>query len=641
MVAYVSSRSEEMQASAPFAERVGSDRRRVGVALREPALQLVTTFVVLSTLYAVLAFRNFSALSVVLLQAVFVVTPVGLLYRALRRYGTGYRPKFKLDWFVSGTGSCFFLLLQFAALSDWESYYTNFATTRLALGGGFHEDSAFHVAIIQNVLSTGIASTGQHLSPFIPYHVLSHHFDAAIIRVFAFDAWESYALLFYAKSSLMLMCVVYFVRVGLRAERRLTFWFLLAVMALAWIATWHVVGSHAQWVPMALLLLVAPWLHSVLVSDRVSTRNMILLTALVIILTLGKGSIGLSFAVCVGFLLLFLGRLSTSVFIGGALWAAALAYWAGMTGQSSSGRWLKWPAEGLQGLMVWAHEIVTALLLIAGLALISRMRNKDSRGHRIAAAALASLSAITLVAVFVANGPSEAFYYFSGLFAVMLVTVGPLLLLHDEVEEHCVGLQSMTLVVGFALAVSPVLAVQPLGPYTGLAAPFEVARDADAVTYRWLNENRTESERVTVFRARGLRTVSGTATLEEQSTLTRLGRASDALLHAEGISRRRTVLFVPLEAFAELEILEAGPGWAHGLLITAVTGFPLVHGVPVESSPFYGFQTYRDLGDDVFQRELMSVTSESLCEYGRTVIVVESISRLSLRLECSEANAAD
>jgi len=611
-----------------------SQSRAIKVA--EHSLLLTLLFIGLSSVYAVLAFRNFAALTVIMLQLGLTAIPLTLLLRGIGEERAGIERRLVIDLAGASLGAVALVFLQVAALVQWEDYFANFAVARLAVGGGFHQDSAFHVAILQNILNGGVASTGQHLAPFIPYHVLSYYFDAFFVQVFSLDPWESYALLFYAKSSLMLVSVIYFVRIGLRARRRSAFWFLAPVVTLAWAHTWHSVGSHTLWVPMTLLLLLAPWLHGLLEGERVvGPREMAKLTLLVAALTFGKGSIGLAFALIVGLILFFSGRISAVVVLGGLVWVSFLAFWAFISAQATPSNLFVWPIEGLAARLAYVDELVVSLLLLAGLSAIVRSRDIHSNGGIIAGVLLSSLFAIVAVSIWVANNSSDSFYYVSALFAVAIVTVIPLLLLQVRKPLDEPRLGPAVWLVGFAIAVSPVVAEAPIGPYVGLTRPLEIARAADTVTYRWLNADRVESAAVSALRSPTQWKWYGAPIPEGTSLVKRLGQAADSLLEDSEVPKREALLFVPSEAFAELAAFETGPDWAHGMLITAVTGFPLLHGVPSGVAPTYGFHSYLGIGDEVFQKPLNSVSSSSLCESDRAVVVVESLLGPSLRLECS------
>jgi hypothetical protein len=86
----------------------------------DPALLLAVLFVVSSTTYAVLAFRNFSVVTVVLLQALFVGIPFRLLQIGVKN-SMPLTARRTADYpLMVGTLSLI-ILLQFAALIRWQS----------------------------------------------------------------------------------------------------------------------------------------------------------------------------------------------------------------------------------------------------------------------------------------------------------------------------------------------------------------------------------------------------------------------------------------------------------------------------------------------------------------------------------------
>jgi hypothetical protein len=99
-------------------------------------------------------------------------------------------------------------------------------------------------------------------------------------------------------------------------------------------------------------------------------------------------------------------------------------------------------------------------------------------------------------------------------------------------------------------------------------------------------------------------------------------------------------MFVPQEVFDQLEIdryiaaRERRDDYT-GLLLTAVTGMSLVHGVREGTTRNYGFHAYLDSSEDVFRRSLAEMPPSELCNFGRPIIVLRSFDPLSLDIECA------
>ncbi len=583
-----------------------------------------------STLFAVLAFQNFSPLIVSLLQLTLAAGPLTLIILGSSRGGRLEVRDLLGRVARAGGGALGLVSLQLVALVVWRPYFTNYAYARLDSGGGYHRDSAFHVAIIQNILSRGRPSTGQHLEPFLPYHILSYYFDAALIRIFALDPWGSYALLFFAKTTLILLCVLFFVRF-LSQHRSITyFWIVLAAVVPAFVATWHVTGSHTQWVPMAALLLTAPTVARILAAPDVSARHVGFLTLLVVGLTLGKGSIGLAFAVFVGLWLTFTGRLSVTVAVGGTSWITFLLLWARAAGQTGG----ETDQSSLPGVFELVRDrtsylspyLVSLFLLVILLAVLSRKGLNPSSGGIAAALGLATF-VILGVAVFASGSSSDAYYYVSGLFAVCLVTVLPVLLRGHPAGDPKADVSTTTL-LAVVLALSPVMAESVLSPYGDLQEMGSTLIAANTATYVWVNSGEAVEKHRSV-----LRSLTRTSGLEHspdeagETTFEALREAISEILAENGHSRSTASMFVTQEVFDEL-VDEYGLGMDtySGLLLTATTGVSLVFAVPAGEMMAYGFRPYRQSAQDTMRRGSDLMSEVELCRFGRPVIVLHSLS---------------
>jgi len=590
-----------------------------------------------STLFSLAAFPNFHIHTVVLLELMMAVVPMTLLVRESRRHRSERRPATFRQLLTAATAGFILLLIQLDGLVRWASYFANFSLERLAAGGGYHRDSAFHVAFIQNILATGRPSTGQHLDPIVPYHFLSYYFDAAILRTLRLDAWESYALLFFGKSTLLILSILFFL---VTVNRYLTgplFWISASTVALAYTSDWSLVGSHTQWIPTATLLLVSPWIRHLVLSRQVTARQLAALTALVVWLTFGKGSIGIAFAVVVGILLAVTRRPSLLLVLTGALWALFFAAW----GLASGGGRIDARGIDVFRLIVRPAEdraIVSVALLVVVLAAYHR-RDPTLGAGRMATAMTLSLLAIVAFSTLFPSG--DDFYYFAlALFLAALVTVFPWLSASPS------GFTSgpAALALAALVAITPMTSTSTLSPYGDLELQ-ALIYDANLTTFDWLNEGLVLSEEVSVLRL--LRQPALQSERVQSRPVTdfeRLRNETDSLLSQHQLTRADVFLFIPSEVFEQLETSRLFPGrserdWRDdytGLLMTAVTGLSLVHGVREGTTEAYGFGTYLDSGEDVFRRRIHEMPPRELCAFGRAVLVLRDFDTLELSIECTD-----
>ena len=623
---------------------ISGDTAAMDTSSRSNASDLVRTtgcFFVVSSIYGVLAFRNFPALVVIGLQLVVLSFPVLVMLRARRFKVAGYeRPTLAAVTF-SAAVALFFVGLQLDALVGWDALFTNFAFERLEAGGGYHRDSVFHIAIIQNILNHGVPSTGQHETPFIAYHFLSYYFDAALIGMFALDAWESYALLFFAKTSVVLISLLYFLTATIPAGGPRARGLVLVFGALSFVASWAVVGGHTNWVPIVALLLSGPWLHRVLWSDRIQPLQLAALSGLVVFLTLGKSSIGLAFAAVVAVLLLFRQRMSLAASAVAALWAGWLLTWstivASYSGASSRVADIRSVGDVIYRVLNHGLEsgaIMTSLLLLAGgLIYLGRHTSTEIPLHAGISVLLAFL-AIAVLAAAVATG-SDGSYYMMALFHVGFVVGVPALFGSEcQVSQSREG--QLVLLLTFALVLAPVT-YQSYGDPVG---NLRTIMSGSTVTYDWYNLSVPSDRRASVRRfAQGS---VGHGVAEREPTSLEVARNEILRTIAEhDLNRSDVFLFVPKETFDQLEHelgIAATSSWNpssyNGLLVTAVTGLPLIYGIPAATHWRYGFGDYATSPQSVRQRSSVDTPLEALCGHGRAVIVLSDVALPSVAVEC-------
>jgi hypothetical protein len=198
---------------------------------------------------------------------------------------------------------------------------------------------------------------------------------------------------------------------------------------------------------------------------------------------------------------------------------------------------------------------------------------------------------------------------------------------------------SSTLLLAALVAITPMTSASFLSPY-GARNYEQFIRDANLVSFEWLNSGLQPSDRVSVLgslrdpslRAEQVRSRSSTEFHD-------LRDAIDSILAQYDLTKGNTSLFVPAEVFDQLEIdryvaaRERRDDYT-GLLLTAVTGMSLVHGVRVGTTRNYGFHTYLSSSSDVFRRGLLTTPSEELCNFGRPIVILHDLDLLKLTIDC-------
>jgi hypothetical protein len=533
---------------------------------------------------------------------------------------------------VALASSLYFLAVLAVQLRNWSEYFPKLSYERVDAGVGFHVDSAFHISLIQGILRTGYPTTGQHLDPHIPYHALTHYFDAGAILLMGLDPWGSYALLFFAKFIAILIAVVFFTVRTVSSRKSVSYFFgLFIITGTVLTATGHVVGSHSQWLPTLSMLLVANWTSNLLRQARPNGRSLVALSLVVVVLSLGKVSLGFVFAVFAGIILLIQNPRDFRIYLLGVSWALYFWLFAQTFQQATGERNLSILAES------WA-EIWTALLIVV----VSAVLGWSIGNRNLQVFALSFFGLFMLLAtgslVFLTS-PSDVFYFF---FAA--VVIGALffpLNLAGVLEEHESGVKGESLTRGkgfrqiallFSLLIvfGPVVAKAPFGPFRSGEAMavdlvnslLEVSSADDALEILPQSEaldltDSSEQSRVPnrpPFHFRAMRK-------EVESLADSLG------------SENRPLLWLSSEDFSWLaEFAGAEPGWSTSLLVTAVTGEALLFGVPESPISLYGFGEYSSHDQQVSRRDFDSVAA---CSFGRPVIQTIDLEALSFKVLCN------
>lgn len=597
----------------------------------------ISTYLTGSTVFGVLAFRNFPAPLVISLQLTLALVPTLLImWGAPEKTDDQRLAPFGIIRAV--LGGLALVMLQATALVAGFDYHSNFAYEKLEVGAGYHVDSAFHVAIIQNILANGRPSTGQHLQPFLAYHWLSHYFDAAIVRIFGLDAWDSYVLVYYAKATSIVLAFMYFVERATRSRSPAVFWTALAVTIPAFAAGWYPTLSHAQWVPVLLLLLAGPWLADVINCPDVGIRRLIKLSALVVALTLGKGSIGMAVVVLFGASVVLKRLFSLRVAFTLSIWGIGLLWWAGLAGVASGRSRGDLQPVGLVETLAFALsrlEYSTGLIfsLLGMSLLLFFVKQMSCRALPLGMELSLATGVIGIVSIFASANSSDAYYYFLGLCYAALVVVLPTVLSRSEQAS---GPSAGLVLVGLALAVSPWTAGAQLSPYQSFSSMAASVMSLNGVTYHWHNATKGPEEWVSLWRLVSGRVDQTRIDDPNRHQLETLSEELNRTLAGIGSSRSSAFLFVPSEVFAGIAVTTPGNvEWSTGMLISATTGMVLLHGIPPEApSSTYGFASYTDAGEEARWKSAKDVTWSDLCSFGKPVLVVRQMTPVIIEASC-------
>jgi hypothetical protein len=551
----------------------------------------------------------------------FSAFPLGLIFLGTKVSGLGGVRKTLRSLLGIIPAALVMFTIQLSGVIQWTSYFSNFPNQRIESGGGFHQDSAFHVAAIQGILNTGYPTTGQHLEPLLQGHNLSYYGDALFLWLLGVDPWESYALFFFAKGTALTLGLIFFASKVSKSYPAPVFWVILIALYPAFTATWHAIGSHAQWLPMIVLALSGYWVFHVCVKEKRSWFDFVGLSLLVIIFSVSKVSIGFAFAVFVGLWLLFRKPLDWRLIAVGSFWVAFLGIHAGNYAASSGGFDRYELVEGF----IHSWEEGLAIILAASLLFFLSKKARFPPVLASGFAALSTVALITAVATVALNNSSNIYYFFHGAFSVIIILMVPLVAraIFDG-DEKLIGIPTAHVSTKsfLAFAVSLLFVVSPV---------FSQATIIQHASH-WLSEGAAGGEAMLVSRA-----IQGEQVLrddpDQRPYATKLRQGLSDFIEYEHLADQSPLLFLSQEQLAWLGENFASPhSWSTGLAITAVTGVPLVFSVESPGMASYGFSAY---GRDSSQVRTSVVTEELLCQFGRPVVRSDDIEGLEFYLACS------
>ena len=613
-----------------LAAKRGKDLSESLLSVFDPPRILALGYLIGTLIWAVLAFRNFTALAVTATLLLFAAVPLGLVFHQRRdRHESERYPL--LNLLLASISATLMFIGQMGGLVRNAHAFSNFPNQRIDQGGGFHQDSAFHVAIIQGILGNGYPTTGQHEEPFTRYHTLSHYVDAVALTVLGLDAWESYALFFVAKGLAITLALVFFASRVAAGQSRWAFWVVLLAAYLPFTNTWHVISSHGQWFPMLVLVLTSHWVAQLLVSGSVKSRDFGLLTALVLIFSFGKVSIGFGFALFVGFWLLLRNPRDWRIYALGGVWVSWFAGYQSFFSDRISVA----ASNDLFALFDYSWAEIFSLFGLAAFLLFSGMWGA---GHnlRLSASALSlSLGVLVFLSIIGLSNPNDVFYFLHGLYSVgLLLAISTLFsrrhLSHPpDGAEASVLRNSTAALTALLLVTTPVSAKASVSPFVGLDSTVNTALSASSHTYAWWNETKSSDQRVSIKKM----LMGGKISLieGEGSYLALLKSNLHALVAEHGLEEAAPVLFLTQEQLSMLQRRFRGLGWDTGLLITASTGMPLVFGVIDPALRTYGFSDY---GPEARTLRWKQADEKSLCRFDRPVIVMTDLDSPRFDVQC-------
>jgi hypothetical protein len=631
-----------------------SDSRNEKVASLNGGLLLgLVIFYLFSTIYAMVIFKQFSGIQIFMVSGAFATLFLFLIWVFLRKFFIQIKYAFDANSFLVAVPLAavlvFFSNTWFSSGGpSWKDYFPAFPFHSLGSGLGFHQDSVFHAALIQSILSFGYPSTGQHGVPLVPYHVLSHYVDAVLLWVTGMEPFDSYGLLFHFKVSLFLAALVVFIWVVTRAMSAIFFFLSVIFLSPILIQDWISVGSHGLWFTSLLLILGAPYVFEIANTNSKTWIQLLGIFVFVILIGLGKVSSGLLLAALLSTLLILTKGQRVLGFVVGLGWLSFFVlYYSQFTNGASTGFRVPSISSTLAFLnfkttygQTLGEPNLLAIYLVLVLLIFTWVVYQGNLARNLFAAGLSGLFALTVVIqVLTGLAQPDIFYFIHGLYFPFILfgfICFSFYLSRGQLRKKNtkpLTLSRVNTILAVLLCVSIIpMKITPINPFSiSFDKVVQVLKSANSGYFESFNYVEGAGKQVSI-----LSTVSGLRTLPvdvESSVWVYNFRLSlEGFMKEEGLNKSNSYLFVSNEILGgDVSRVGGNFGWANGLLIYAVTGVPLLHGIRDPSVTAFGQSSYDSEAMTISETQ---INGAALCSYEKKVIVVKTLWPTKFSLIC-------
>ena len=553
-------------------------------------------------------------------------------------------------------GIVLLLLIMFAnsPSSQFFNYFRTFPLLEAELGLGWFKDSAFHASIIQSFKNFGFPSTGQHGTPVLGYHVLSHFVDSLIVRITGVDIWKSYGLFYHFKGFLLISSILLFITFVTFRFKAYVFFISLPIFPPVVIGTWHAIGSHGLWFTSILVILTAPILFGILNrKSALSNRNYLFLFILIVLVSLGKISSGFMYGLFVGLFLFFRNFKDYRVYVLGSGWILFFLLYRHFMAplplpRNSTTLEILSLSEIARFLLLQVDNIRISTLLHTYIliALLFGLGWLSGNKHTIKTAFAAS-GAVFLFSI-VKNlqpgfSPADIWYFLYGLFSVIVLfcyqtLVRDITSCSDRKDRGVISLGKWYINV-FVVILAVVSTSQfPLAGFNLFnISPNNIIKplqNLNTGNFRYINRHE-KLEKSLSFK----RLMLGKVHLDPEKfdrPLLELKESLESLLKNKGLEKNQVFLYIPKEIFKNNFHQFEGWKWARGMLVYAVTGIPLVHGLHSLRDD-YGHKDYDSNALWVTRKDF---DADKACSVGKKdIIIVNELSPPKFTfIECTSTN---
>lgn len=585
--------------------------------VRSHWLAFVTGAVALTavmTLQALVAWQDFSAAKVLLVEAAMALSAIAILFLGNLRFAF---PKLSFASVIrqvaAGLSFAVIALLScFAPANLYNSYYQPFALENLDAGVKFHQDTAFHSALIQSILNFGYPSTAQHGTPVTFYYTLSHYLDAFACWASGLNPYLSAGLLFHFKKLILVLLISLFIAKVTKGKTALFRSIAYVLLMPVFIGTWTIIGSEGLWSATAVILVAAPRIYEILKNANPTTKQYLYLTVVIFLIGFGKFSSGLMMALVIGLVLIQVQFKNRKFWIFSFIWLGMYSVMAYLF--SISNTTAPVATSLLNSLnflsIVNSERAMKCLIALYVLLILMVLLNRMYRTENIMRFTYSLLSAFVVLALLASHFvKTDIFYFTFGLLFTALVFCVQLLFENLTIELTNRRSLVVAAVLVVCTGVMPQTTLHVLG-----SKPKDLKSAIHKANYGFFEnlnaETGTKSTIVTLLKGAKLPQV-------HPGNMQKFLSALKIFTQQNQLNAHNSVLYIPKHVFQEETGYLKGRFWAKGLLFYSLTGIPMIHGSPVLWLG-YGFGNYR--ANDLWTNN--ATDFKQICTGGKSIITV-------------------
>lgn len=576
-------------------------------------------FYIWELIYSLLVFQQVLWYKILIISILFLSTLIFLVRIFIPSF---FKQKLKINILnIIYALLAFTLLVGFSSMkgTTFISYYPTFPLLEAELGLGWHQDSVFHVSIIQSIINHGYPSTGQHETPLMVYHVLSHYVDALFSILSNVEPYDAYGLLYQFKIFILLSSIMLFLSMILNKINSAIYLLLLFFLMPLLISSWFAIGSHGLWFTSIIVLLSSINVYHILVQKEKNTFfDYLFVFCLIVLISLGKVSTGFMYAVFIGLYLLIKNPRSKWVYVVGFLWIG----WFYIYQKQMSLSTHTFSFKQFDSIFIYLFQplkISASLFALMGFLFILALLLKDKKIYLGFASALGSF--LILLLILIVNGDmmvADIGYFKYGLTSVLVLFSLQLLMsnfkyLNMKVSSLFKVISVLTIFITISYLFysneNNIFHNDYMNPKARIDnivdAPFEtinIALEPSSKIYlgKDFHEQIKSSFKRPLFLFR---------------------TDLDKILIRKNISKRNVLLYVPKDILNKDFKQFNGVPWGKGLLLYSVTGIPLIYGIEELISRF-GFAGY---SEKAISRNINELNFLSLCKDYPSKLIIETV----------------